>query len=74
MLKNSFIRTLTADEVFEHLKKLFELTEHYKHISDEQKAYCEEWLFDCVHDTGYCKFSLPLEIFNASFEEFKEER
>jgi hypothetical protein len=75
MDKKYFIRQISADEAFRRLNRLFELfTGHTKkQLSDEQKAYCEEWLFDCVHDTGYCSISLPLEIFNASFDEFKEE-
>lgn len=72
--KNSFILTINADEAFENLKKLFDFAEACgQPLSNEQKEYCEEWLFDCVHDTGYCKFNLPLEIFNASFDAFKEE-
>jgi hypothetical protein len=59
---------------FKHLKLIFDLAKHCgKEISDEQIQYCEEWLFDCVHDTGYCSVSTPLQIFNDSCDEFKNE-
>ena len=66
---------ITADQAFENLRMLIKYAKSVgrKEISDEQIQYCEEWLFDCVHCTGYCPISLPVEILNASFEEFEEE-
>ena len=74
-MKNLLIeRRLSADEAFQHLYQLYEFAEcNDVQLSPEQKAYCEEWLFDCVHETGDCPFKTPLEIFNASFDEFREE-
>lgn len=71
---NMFERKLDANEAFKHLQMLFDFAKAQgKEISDEQKQYCEEWLFDCVHDTGYCSFATPTQIFNDSFEAFKDE-
>lgn len=74
MRENLFVKRISADEAFERLEQLFKFAEHFgKHISDEQRAYCEEWLFDCVHETGDCPINTPLEILNESFDEFREE-
>lgn len=69
-----FEKQIYADQAFENLHLIIKCAKaNGKEISKEQIEYCEEWLFDCVHDTGYCPVRLPLEIFNASFEcdEFK---
>ena len=65
---------INANQAFENLHLIIKCAKaNGKEISNEQIAFCEEWLFDCVHDTGYCRISLPLQIFNDSCEcdEFK---
>ena len=75
MTNSLLVKRISADEAFKRLYQLYEVAEHCgKHISEEQKAYCEEWLFDCVHETGDCPINTELEIFNESFDAFKEVR
>ena len=70
----NFEHKIDATEAFERLSALISFAKaNGKEISDKQVAYCEEWLFDCVHCTGYTYSSTPVEIFNASFEAFEEE-
>jgi hypothetical protein len=70
-----FETQITAEQAFKNLRLIIDYAKSCggKKISDEQIQYCEEWLFDCVHCTGYCPISTPVDIFNASFEEFEEE-
>jgi hypothetical protein len=70
---NKFETKITADQAFKDLDLLVNYTKSVckVNLSDEQIEYCYEWLFDCVHDTGYCTISTPTQIFNASFDEFK---
>lgn len=66
-------RFITADQAFNNLEKLINYAKKSVNISSELETYCYEWLFDCVHCTGKCKASLPLTIFNDSYELFKKE-
>lgn len=70
---NKFETKITADQAFKNLDLIINFAKSCGrvNISDEQIQYCEEWLFDCVHDTGYCTISTPTQIVNASFEVFK---
>jgi hypothetical protein len=71
-IREKLEKKIDATTAFKHLKMIIDLAKHCgKEISDEQIQYCEEWLFDCVHDTGYCFCSTPTQIFNDSCEEFK---
>lgn len=67
-------RRLNANEAFERLRSYFDIFERAGvKISEDQKNYCEEWLFDCVHEMGSCPREDPAEILIISFEEFMEE-
>ena len=65
---------LTADEAFSRLRFYIDIFERAGvKISEDQKNYCEEWLFDYVHEMGSCLREDPAEILIFSFDEFAEE-
>ena len=68
----NFETQITADQAFKNLRMMIDYAKSCgKEISEEQIQYCEEWLFDCVHCTGYCPISTPTQIFNDSCAEFE---
>lgn len=65
-------RMITADRAYSNLEKLINYAKKSVNISVEFENHCYEWLYDCLHNTGNCKASLPLIIFNESYVLFKK--
>ena len=68
-------RFISAAEAEKQLEMLINYMKKSVNINSEHESYCYEWLYDCIHGSGgKIESSLPLQILNESFKEFKKEK